>query len=300
MNHEAIAGFTAGFVTTASLYPLEVLKVKFQAGHLRSGFWQGLLKQGRIDLYRGFLTGLSSSSLAWCQYFYLYSYMKEIVRINLQLDRLQPVHHLAASFLTGCLVQATLCPVWVVKLNIQLGIYPSFGRGVSGLWRAEGVAGLYRGLVPGLWSCLHAAVQFAVYEEIQFRFNGERNSALTLLATFVSKTAATLATSPLEVIKTRVRVATSSERSFLGAARLVFREQGLVGFYRGTVPALMRIMPAQAAMFLTYEQTKKMLISGSSLACHCSRSDRSCVLVPSFLSSVIVARSRPSHRSAPF
>lgn len=242
--------------------------MKFQAGHLKTGFWQGLggllTKSGRVELYRGFLTGLSSSSLAWCQYFYIYAFVKDAMRNHLKVDRLNPIQHLSASFFTGCLVQATLCPVWVVKLNIQLGIYPGFFRGLSGLWGAERLSGLYRGLIPGFWGCLHAAVQFSVYEEMQARLNSERNPGLTLLATFVSKTAATVATSPLEVIKTRVRVATSKERGFFGAARLVFHEQGLVGFYRGTLPALVRIMPAQALMFLTYEQTKKLLNQPSS------------------------------------
>jgi solute carrier family 25 folate transporter 32 len=261
ISSEAIAGFAAGFVTTATLYPLDVLKVKFQAGQLRSGFWRGLTTSGRRELYRGFLTGLASSSLSWCQYFYLYAYVKDFFRQSLQVDRLNPAQTMFASFLTGCAVQATLCPVWVVKVNLQLAVFSSFFQGISVLWTKEGVKGLYRGLVPGLWSCLHAAVQFAVYEEAQERLNVNRDASLTLLSTVLSKTTATLATSPLEVIKTRVRNANSGERSFWGAAKQVHAEQGLVGFYRGMAPALARILPAQCLMFLTYEQTKKLLAS---------------------------------------
>ena len=263
INVEAVAGFSAGFVTTAALYPLDVIKVRFQSGIQKEGTLASLLylryKHSRFELYRGFLTGLTGSSLSWCQYFFLYSSLKSALQTQQNVERLSPFYHLSASFAAGCVVQATLCPLWVVKVNQQLGIFDSFWGGIRTLHRSEGVSGLYRGIVPGLWSCMHGAVQFAVYEELR-SFHGEPPSVVnTLLATVASKTAATLITSPIEVIKTRMRMASTRNFGLVQSIRAVWNEAGIVGFYRGMVPALLRLMPAQCLMFITYEGVKARL-----------------------------------------
>ena len=246
-------------------YPLDVIKVRLQSGTSTQGTLESLLSirqaESRRMLYRGFWVGLTGSSLAWCQYFYLYGQLKQELKHTLHREKLSPIHHLSASFLTGCIVQASLCPLWVVKVNQQLGTYPSFATGFMSLLKSEGAKGLYRGLVPGLWSCLHGAVQFAVYEEIQYLSPTAQPSNLhTLLATITSKISATIVTSPIEVLKVRKRmVSTSADQSLLSTARGLWSEGGLPIFYRGVAPALVRVLPAQCLMFLTFENVKAFL-----------------------------------------
>ena len=236
-----------------------------QSGTTKESTFESILSlsqaESRKRLYRGFWVGLTGSSLAWCQYFYIYGHMKNHLKTTLKRDKLSPIHHLSASLLTGCIVQTTLCPLWVVKVNQQLGTYPSFVAGFRALFESEGLKGLYRGLVPGLWSCLHGAVQFAVYEEIQSLSPTPQPSNLhTLLATITSKLSATVVTSPIEVLKVRRRmVSTSSEQSVLSTARGLWSEGGLPMFYRGVAPALVRVLPAQCLMFLTFENVKAFL-----------------------------------------
>ena len=269
-NVEAAAGFTAGFVTTAALYPLDVIKVRFQSGIQRAGTFQSLVDLAkpstRGQLYRGFLTGLTGASLSWCQYFWLYSSIKQRMQAQYHLDRLSPAHHLVASFVSGCIVQATLCPLWVVKVNQQVGIFPSFFSGLRTLYASEGVRGFYRGLVPGIWSCMHGAVQFAVYEEVKSALSvpGLPPSVInTLAATFVSKTVATLVTSPIEVVKVRTRLASAGNSAgVFETVTGILKSEGVSGFYRGVVPALVRLLPAQFLMFSTYEGVKAKLAHG--------------------------------------
>ena len=248
-------------------YPLDVIKVRLQSGTSKESTLESLLSlrntESRRLLYRGFWVGLTGSSLAWCQYFYLYGQLKNDFKERFQRDKLSPIHHLSASFITGCIVQASLCPLWVVKVNQQLGIYPSFFKGFESLANSEGVKGLYRGLVPGLWSCMHGAVQFAVYEELQAMSHPDRSSTLhTLLSTIVSKVSATIVTSPIEVLKVRRRMAsTSADKSIFRTLRELWSEGGISVFYRGVFPALLRVLPAQCLMFLTFENVKGYLIS---------------------------------------
>jgi solute carrier family 25 folate transporter 32 len=43
--------------------------------------------------------------------------------------------------------------------------YPADAFG--SIWRQEGLAGLYKGFVPGLFGVSHGAVQFMAYEELK-------------------------------------------------------------------------------------------------------------------------------------
>jgi len=187
--------------------------------------------------------------------------LKQDFRVRFDREKLSPIHHLSASFMTGCIVQASLCPLWVVKVNQQLGIYPSFFAGFNSLLKSEGVPGLYRGLIPGLWSCMHGAVQFAVYEEMQsYSLTPHPSSYHTLISTITSKVAATLVTSPIEVVKVRRRMASvSADQSVFTTIQGLWAQGGLHAFYRGMAPALIRVLPAQCLMFLTFENVKSYL-----------------------------------------
>ncbi len=67
-------------------------------------------------------------------------------------------------------------PIWVVKTRLCLTNttnVPSYMRykglidGLLNLFRYEGVRGLYKGYLPGLFGTSHGAIQFMVYEELK-------------------------------------------------------------------------------------------------------------------------------------
>lgn len=182
--------------------------------------------------------------------------------------RLRPWHHMSCSFASGVVVQLTLSPLWVVKNNQQLGTYTSFFTGARKLWRSEGLRGFYRGITPGVLSAAQGGIQFLVYEEmrrlalaVQVKGQGagsrDKQRArhglgllpvpVTMGITVLSKTAALLATSPLEVIKIRMRHVKSGEgyATVAEAASTIWNKEGVFGFYKGLGTNLIRLMPSQ-------------------------------------------------------
>ena len=63
----------------------------------------------------------------------------------------------------------------------------------------------------------------------------------------------------LEVARTRLREAGSKYKSFWQTLRLVYREEGSKGLYRGLGTQLVRQIPNTAIMMATYEATVYLL-----------------------------------------
>lgn len=207
--------------------------------------------------------------------------------------QLTPTDFFLSSLLAGAATQLITNPIWVLKTRIVSsdrtaeGAYPGMLAGARRLLREEGVRGFYRGLGVGLLGVSHGAVQFAVYEPAKrFYFarrerlaaataavtggeEGERkgggskitNDATIVLST-VSKFVAGAVTYPLQVLRSRLQNYDAEERfgrGIRGVVRQLWREEGLRGFYRGTMPGVVRVLPATWVTFLVYENVKYYL-----------------------------------------
>ena len=93
--------------------------------------------------------------------------------------QLSPKMHLLAASEAGLLTLAMTNPIWVVKtrLCLQYGNelaavrtenrYKGMVDALVRITREEGVRGLYKGFVPGIWGVSHGAIQFMAYEELK-------------------------------------------------------------------------------------------------------------------------------------
>lgn len=269
VSPHALGGAAAGCVTSTLLYPLELVKSRFQMGsHSKFSYRNTFTALGTIyttdgirELYRGFPAGLVGSTLSWGLYFWMYEDIKQRSRQFRGAEVSTSLDHWTSSVLSSMVVQTLLCPLWVVKLNQQLGNINGFWSGFTNLFQKEGFRGLYRGLLPGYWSCTHLAAQFVIYEECK-RFNYFPDSLPinTLFSTVVSKSLATMVTSPIEVVKVRLRSASvRPDQSIRGICREIWQREKIRGFYKGVGTALIRILPGQCLTFLTYELVVRYL-----------------------------------------
>lgn len=184
--------------------------------------------------------------------------------------------------------------------------YTSTLDAARSMFREEGIRVFYSGLAPALLGLSHVAIQFPLYEYLKEHFTGlamgENTTASDsenhwfgiLAATFLSKIAATSATYPHEVLRTRLQTQQrksgphhmGDEVSFRGGmgglhvpkapggsssdgminlprysgmvqtVRAIVREEGWRAFYSGLGTNMVRAVPAAMTTMLTYETLK--------------------------------------------
>lgn len=104
---------------------------------------------------------------------------------------------------------------------------------------------------------------------------GRSETALNALAGAAGGFTSGVVTCPLDVIKTKLqaqggfRVATAQTppaqvySGMLGTARVIWREEGLRGLYRGLGPIILGYLPTWAVWFTVYGKCKKVLADKS-------------------------------------
>ncbi|KAL8674613.1 MAG: hypothetical protein Q9168_000988 [Polycauliona sp. 1 TL-2023] len=281
---EAVAGFLAGVASTLVAHPLDVVKTRLQvdrASSSRTGTSSRLVKEilkndGIVQgFYRGLSPNLAGNSLSWALYFLWYSQTKAALQAHYaDGSRLSYYDFFLASGLAGALTAICTNPIWVIKTRMlstayrHPGAYRSISHGTREIYRAEGVRGFYRGLLPSLFGVSHGALQFMAYEQFkghrasQLEREGRRLSTVDYLwLSGASKVFAGSVTYPYQVVRSRLQMY-EAEQTYKGARDVIsqaWRQEGLGGFYKGLGPNLVRVLPSTWITFLVYERTKELL-----------------------------------------
>ena len=86
-----------------------------------------------------------------------------------------------------------------------------------------------------------------------------RTLALNVACGLAAGFAATLATQPFDLVKTRIQLQPRAYPSTLAAARRVLADEGPAGFFRGMFPRLMRKTLSSAMTWAIYEEVVHIL-----------------------------------------
>lgn len=164
------------------------------------------------------------------------------------------VKRLASGAFAGVVSRTAVAPLDVAKLKFMLekpvqGASLSVMGILSRTFREDGVKGLFRG--NGLNCCRVApgkAIELCTFETVR---------ALTGRADIAGGAAGalnTLATYPLEVLRTRVALDPSQGRGGLvKALRRVSRSEGSTALYRGCGFSILGVIPYTAAQYVVYD-----------------------------------------------
>ena len=301
---QMIAGILSGGTATLILHPLDLVKTQFQIlttsrseiaskpllytfRYLNDTYRRFGLRQG---IYQGLSANLAGSTASWGLYFFLYDWSKSFFPKNSQ-GNLSSVNYFAASSAAAAVTVLLTNPLWMVKtrLCMQKPGNPSNYRGLFDalvrIARDEGIRGLYRGLIPGLFGVSHGSIQFMAYEQLKNWHRLTQNNKIRsqisiasddkvlnfnppktveyLLMSSASKTIAMLVTYPYQVVRSRLQVrafeGTFSYKGVFDVIRTTAKSEGLWAFYRGIIPSTIRVLPGTCITFLVYEEISSLL-----------------------------------------
>ena len=177
----------------------------------------------------------------------------------------------ASAFASGVAESCTL-PMDVCKVRLQVGgpKYAGFQDVFTRTLREEGAGAFFRGFSPALLRQVsYSSLSFVLYEPIRDAVSkvtagkdnadGKPNFATRLLAGGFAGGFGIAVMNPTEVLKTQMQA--SVERvGMVDVARRVFKNDGILGFWAGVYPNVVRCFLVNAAEIGTYDQAKSMIV----------------------------------------
>ncbi|TYG49592.1 hypothetical protein ES288_D10G106200v1 [Gossypium darwinii] len=295
----ATAGAVAGFATVAAMYPLDIVRTRFQGPPHQFPAYKNTAHaiftitrlEGLKGLYAGFLPAVLGSTVSWGLYFFFYGRAKQRYSKNRE-EKLSSGHHLASAAEAGALVSLCTNPIWLIKTRLQLqnplhqsrrysGIYVLlfilryFANALRTILREEGWTALYKGLGPGLLMVSHGAIQFTAYEELRrimvdYKEKKQKSEgASNLLNSFDYallgghlKLLQFLLHIHFRLLELEHRPSKEGIPRYMNSWHVVketARFEGIRGFYKGITPNLLKNVPASSITFIVYENVLKLL-----------------------------------------
>ncbi|KAL0098220.1 mitochondrial carrier domain-containing protein [Phycomyces blakesleeanus] len=276
-SKHAVAGALAGLASAFITCPLDVVKTRLQnQGKAQPGqvVYRGTLgtlskmwkDEGIRGLYRGLGPTIFGYLPTWAIYFTVYDYCKNSwASGNGQHDK-DWVVHITSAMTAGAASTTLTNPLWVIKTRFMTQNsltdyrYKNTLDAFVTIARQEGIRGFYKGLGPSLLGVSHVALQFPMYEKLKYLLQTDADvpsgSVAILMASSISKMAASMATYPHEVIRTRLQNQARKPFKYHGilhAIKVISLEEGFRGFYKGMPTNLLRTVPSSAITILTYE-----------------------------------------------
>ncbi|XP_018398406.1 PREDICTED: mitochondrial folate transporter/carrier [Cyphomyrmex costatus] len=286
-----VAGISGGVVSTLMLHPLDLIKIRFAVNDgqttaapryhgLKNAIAQIVKTEGVRGLYRGVTPNVLGSGSSWGFYFFFYNTIKTSIQGGNSKKPLGPSMHMFAAADAGVLTLLMTNPIWVVKTRLCLQYaddvniaeskkYHGMVDALKKIYKTEGIRGLYKGLVPGLFGVSHGAIQFMAYEEMKNKYYNYLNVAIdTKLSTTeyiifaaMSKLIAAASTYPYQVVRARLQDHHHNYRGTWHCVQCTWRYESWHGFYKGLSVNLTRVTPATVITFVIYENVLHSLQS---------------------------------------
>ncbi|XP_053141025.1 mitochondrial ornithine transporter 1 isoform X2 [Hemicordylus capensis] len=237
--------------------------------------------------FRGFYKGTTPALVANIAensvLFMCYGFCQQIVRKIAGLEKqakLSDLQNAAAGSFASAFATLVLCPTELVKCRLQamheLKLTGKIVQGHNTVWsvikgvlQKDGPLGFYRGLsstllreIPGYF------LFFGGYELSRTFFafgrpKEELGPVVLMVSGGFGGTCLWIAVYPVDCIKSRIQVLSMAgkQAGFMGTFASVFQNEGVSALYSGLKPTMIRAFPANGALFLAYEYSRKLMMN---------------------------------------
>ncbi|XP_022044803.2 solute carrier family 25 member 15a isoform X1 [Acanthochromis polyacanthus] len=294
---QAIIDFSAGAVggtaCVLSGQPFDTAKVKMQTF---PGMYRGFIhcfistfrQVGLLGLYKGTTPALLANISENAVLFLSYGLCQDVIRLLTRMDKgteLSDLQKASAGSLASIFSSMALCPTELVKCRLQAmhemetsGKVPRGQRStvwtvVKTVLKTNGPLGFYEGLtstivreIPGYF-CF-----FGAYEVCRSTFAqhmGTDKDHIGILPLMFSGgfggACLWLAVYPIDCVKSRIQVYSLAGRQegFIKTFMGIMHTEGFAALYSGLTPTMIRTFPANGALFLAYEFSRKFMMEAA-------------------------------------
>ncbi|KAG0234478.1 hypothetical protein BGW42_006559 [Actinomortierella wolfii] len=278
-----VAGAVAGVSEILTMYPLDVVKTRFQLQVGKGGadgyssigdcFKKIIKNEGFGTLYRGIIPPVmveapkrATKFAANEQYTILY---KNLLGSDFNKQTLSILTGVSAGITEAFLV----VPFELVKIRLQdkgnAGKYNGTIDALTKIVRQEGVLALSNGLEATIWR--HAAWNggyFGCIQAVRNALPEAETSNGTLARNFVAGaiggTFATMLNTPFDVVKTRIQNQAKGNplnkyNWTLPGVATIYREEGFRALYKGFVPKVLRLGPGGGILLVVFDTVSNLI-----------------------------------------
>ncbi|CAG9818657.1 unnamed protein product [Phaedon cochleariae] len=290
-----IAGGGSGMITRALCQPLDVLKIRFQLqvepiSRKSISKYQSipqavnvvLHEEGLKAFWKGHIPAQWLSIIYGTVQFWAFETLsKKVNKWNFS-SNISPVVNFSCGAISGVSATVASFPFDVIRTRLvaqseQQKVYKGIVDSAREILRKEGTRVLFRGLWPTMVQVgPHAGAQFMCYklfEELYARLAKSDGTTLSSsliagsLAGFFAKTLIY----PLDLAKKRMQIQGFEEgrKSFGKSFKCsglndclvkIYRFEGVLGYYKGLSPSLIKAVVTSALHFSSYEMICKFLV----------------------------------------
>ncbi|XP_078078452.1 mitochondrial ornithine transporter 1-like [Mustelus asterias] len=283
------AGATGGIACVYTGQPFDTVKVKMQTfPYMYKNVLDCALKTSRERGIRGFYQGTTPALMAHISenavLFLSYGFCQRVVRSLTGLDskaELSDIQKAASGSFASVFASLAICPTELVKCRLQaMHEMKSSGKLEKGhpstVWaviknvlKTDGPLGLYQGLSSTLMREMPGYFFFFggyEFSRTLFTRGGRSKDELGVIPLMVSGgfggACLWIAVYPIDCVKSRIQVLSMAgqQAGFVSTFRKILMKEGVKAIYSGLTPTMIRAFPANGALFLAYELSRRAMM----------------------------------------
>ncbi|ORX67638.1 mitochondrial carrier [Linderina pennispora] len=273
-----IAGAAAGIMEHSVMYPFDIVKTRMQVvGSPSSVVYSGVTHaikiisttEGMRTLWRGVMSVVLGAGPAHAVYFATYEQTKKL--LSNSAGETTALAAGAAGGVATVVSDALMNPFDVIKQRMQLvgSSYRNIADCAATVMRKEGLRAFYVSYPTTLiMNIPFQSIQFGCYDLFRKTLNpnGSYSPLTHVVAGGLAGAVAAALTTPIDCCKTLLQTRGASvdpevrnASSMIQSAKIIYKQQGVNGFFRGARPRVIANMPATAISWTTYEYFKWMI-----------------------------------------
>ncbi|XP_027712552.1 LOW QUALITY PROTEIN: calcium-binding mitochondrial carrier protein SCaMC-1-like [Vombatus ursinus] len=267
---QVVAGMTAGAISRMSTAPLEHL-MQAQALltvtiTLKTGFETMLREGGVYSLWKGNSTNVLKIAPETSIKYWSYEKYKNLLAT--ERTTIGITERFISGSLAGIIAQTLVYPLEVLKTRLALDStsrYTRISNCVQKMLKYEGYKTFYKGYVPNIIP--YAGVDLAVFELLknfwlQHHSRDSVNPGIVVVLAYstLSDPCGQLASYPFTPVRTCMQAEETlggiPPMKMISLIKIIILTDGVIGFYKGIIPNIVKVLPAVCISYVICEKTK--------------------------------------------